>query len=296
MKLKRLSFAVLLAGLVTAAAPVLAQELENQPVPVRSYSVTAPDPALQIRDLVRLLRSNDVAGLLQAAVPPSNYSLLRDAYERQRSEPVSDTERAEFAEGLDKLIAPDAVDRMMAEIEPKLAKARPQASGAIMMGMGALQVALASEDSKLTTAQRESLQAAMPGLQRWVSSTDFLSALSMRDALTLVSDAARRTGVRSIDDLRALSFEQLLAKSGTMFGAGKDALRIYGLDFDAIANSLQVQTLSIEGDTARVRTTVTVFDAPVSSEHELVLVEGRWYGKHAADAWKFHHKAKLIDG
>lgn len=296
MKLKHLSFAVLLAGLVSAASPVLAQEIENQPVPVRSFSVTAPDPALQIRDLVRLLRSNDVAGVLQAAVPPSNYQKLRETYERARLEPVSETERTEFAEGLERLIAPDAVDQLMAEIEPKLAKARPQASGAIMMGMGALQVALASEDNKLSAEQREALSAAMPGLQRWVSSTDFLSALSMREALTLISDAARRTGVRSLDELRALSFEQLLTQSGTMFGAGKQALRIYGLDFDAIANSLQVQTLSIEGDTARVRTTVTVFDAPISSEHELVLVEGRWYGKDAAKAWKIHHKAKLIEG
>jgi len=41
--------------------------------------------------------------------------------------------------------------------------------------------------------------------------------------------------------------------------------------------------VAIEGNTARVRTTVTVFDAPVSGEFELELVEGRWYGKHALE-------------
>ena len=60
-------------------------------------------------------------------------------------------------------------------------------------------------------------------------------------------------------------------------------VRIYGLDLDAIAASAQFETVSIKGNTARVRTTVTVFDAPVTGEVELVLVEGRWYGKHALE-------------
>ena len=47
--------------------------------------------------------------------------------------------------------------------------------------------------------------------------------------------------------------------------------------------STQVEVLEIVGATARVRTTVTVFDAPLSKEIELVLIDGRWYGKDAIE-------------
>jgi hypothetical protein len=287
MKNNRLSLSLLLVGLIGSAQPLLAQQAEQPKSRSFSVTLTAPDPAVQIRDTVRLLRANDVAGLLSALVPPNNLHRLRQAYEAHRVEPITDTERQEFNKGVAQLLAADGVAQMMAEIEPKLLEARPKASGAVMMGIGALQVALASQDNGLTDAQRASLQAALPGFQRWASSTDFLSALSMRQALTLLSDAARGTGVNSVEALRALNFEQILAKSGAIFAASKEALLIYGVDLDAIANSLQVQVLNIEGQTARVRTTVTVFDAPISSEQQLVLIEGRWYSENVATAWKF---------
>jgi hypothetical protein len=36
-----------------------------------------------------------------------------------------------------------------------------------------------------------------------------------------------------------------------------------------------------------VRTTIEVFDAPIAAEHELVRIEGRWYGEHAKSTWQF---------
>jgi uncharacterized protein len=279
--MKGIALSLLIAGL-TLTNPLQAQ---NNPLNQRSTAATAIDPAQQIRDLGRMLRDNDLAGLVRATVPPSKYNELRLAYELHRNTPTSEHERAEFAEGLAKLSAADAVDKLMAEIEPKLVEARPKAPAAIMMGLGALQIALLSEETELTTDQRAALQQAMPSLQRWLNSTDFLSSLSMQRALTLVADAVRGSGVRSVDDLKAMPFEQVLAKAETVFAAGKQALLIYGLDLNAIVDSLQVEVVAINGSTARVRTTVTVFDAPISSEHELVLMEGRWYGKKALIDW-----------
>ena len=133
----------------------------------------------------------------------------------------------------------------MQEIEPKLVEARPQAPGAIKMGLGALQMALSSPDAELTEEQRAALRQAMPGLQRWLTSTDFLSSLSMRQALTLVTDAIRGTGLDSIDELRMLSLEEALAQAGSVLASAKQAVRIYGLDLDAIADTLAVEVLAI---------------------------------------------------
>jgi hypothetical protein len=281
MKLKLLSMSLLLAGAFAAAQPVLAASTAAAAPQATSQSI--PDPALQVREVVRSLRANDLAGLVRTMVPPSKFQEMRQAYEIKRGEPISAEERAEFEEKLARFTAPDAVNTLMAEIEPKLVEARPQVAGATMMGIGAAQMAIASPESDLTPEQRATLQAALPGIQRWVTTTDFLSSESMRQALTLVTDAARATGIGNLDQLKMLSFEEVLAKAGNMLAASKQALRIYGLDLDAIAASAQFETLAIEGDTARVRTTVTVFDAPVSGVFELVLIEGRWYGKHALE-------------
>ncbi len=281
MKLKLLPLSLLVAGAFAAAQPVLAASTAAAAPQATSQSI--PDPALHAREVVRSLRANDLAALVRAMVPPSKLQDIRQAYELKRGEPTSAEDRAEFEEKLARFTAPDAVDTLMAEIEPKLVEARPQVAGATMMGIGAAQMAIASPESDLTAEQRATLQAALPGIQRWVTTTDFLSSTSMRQALTLITDAARATGVANLDQLKMLSFEEVLAKAGSVLAATKQAVRIYGLDLDAIAASAQFETVAIEGTTARVRTTVTVFDAPVSGEFELQLVDGRWYGKHALE-------------
>lgn len=283
MKTKLLTMSLLLAGVIGAAQPSLA--VEGPSATSHNVSTVAPDPAQQIRDLSRKLRGNDLAGLISALVPPAKYQQMRQAYELARVKPTTAEDRAKFEQEYAKLVGPDAVDTLMAEIEPKLEEARPQAPGAVMMGIGALQMAVASPDAEMTEAQRAALRAALPGLQQWVTTTDFLSSQSMRQALTLITNAARNTGVANLDQLKMLSFEEVLAKAGSVLAASKQAIRIYGLDLDQIADSIDVQVLTIEGATARVRTTVTVFDAPIATEHELVLVDGRWYGKDAVVNW-----------
>lgn len=285
--MKALAVSLLIAGLVSPASPLWAQvEVET---PRGATAATAPDPARDVLDLVHRLRSNDLVGLAQAVIPPAAYDGIRREYESHRNEPISDDDRAEFAEKLSRLTAPDAVDRLMTEIEPKLVETRPKAPSAIMMGLGAAQLALLSDDSELTPEQRETLRRALPGFQDWVTSTDFLSSSAMREALTLVTDAVRNSGIRDVEQLRAMSFEQTLAQAESVLAAAKQALLIYGLDVDAIADSLQVRVLENDGKTARVRTTVILFDAPVFVDHELVLIDGHWYGKDASGHWKFRH-------
>lgn len=288
MKSSRLSMSLLFVGVISAVNPVFAQESLAQAS--RSVSQSVPDPAVQIRELARVLRSSDVAGLVRAVVPPSHLQLMRQSYELQRLKPITPAERSKFSEGIAKLTDANAVDTFMLEIEPKLVEARPKAAGALLIGMGALQMALASEDSELTAEQRAALQSALPGLQKWAAETDFLSSISLRQALSLLADAARNTGVRSIDELKMLSFEQALSKAGTLLSASKQALYIYGLDINAIADSLQVQVLEQQGQSARVRTTITLFGAPISSELDLVLLEGRWYSKASVATLSAHAK------
>jgi hypothetical protein len=280
MKLKLLTASVLAASLAVGATFPLTAQQAASPAP-RAFVINGPDPAQHVRELGYLFRAGDLAGLAQAMMPPAKWDEIRRAYALQRVESISDHDRAQFVENLERITAPDAVDRLMADIEPKLEEARPKAAGALLMAFGAMQMAVASPDSGLTEEQRTTLRKALPGIQYWASSTNFLSSELMRDALTLLTDAARRTGISDIDQLTAMPLENVLDRGSTVFVAAKDAVRLYGIDLDVVADSLQVDILDIDGDSARVRTTVTLFDAPVWADHDLVLVEGRWYGKQA---------------
>lgn len=288
MKAKLLTLALLAAGLASASLPTVAA---TRTAPASVSSVTTPDPAQQIRDLARLFRAGDVVGLARAAVPASKWAAAKAAWEIKRQEPVSEHDRTEFAEKLAQINSPTAVDELMAQIEPKLDEARPQAPGALLMAFGAAQMAINSPESDLTPEQRAALASVLPGFQQWASGTDFLSASTMRDALTLLVDGARRANITSLEQLKALPLEGVLDRARPVLAAAKDAVQLYGLDLDAIADSLVVDVLSNDGQTARVRTTVTLFGAPVWHEHDLVLVEGRWFGKQALIKVGRHHDA-----
>ncbi len=118
----------------------------------------------------------------------------------------------------------------MAEIEPKLRERAVQSEGMILLGLGAMNMAITSPDSDLTEDQREMLKRALPGIEAWIIETDFFSADTLREALTFVADAARRTGISELDQLKMLSFEQLLGHGGRMLAAGKQAVKLYGID------------------------------------------------------------------
>lgn len=294
MKTKWLSLALTAALAAGSASAVPAQGIVQNPN--AASAVGAPDPAAEIGQLARLFRAGDLAGLAQALTPRSKWETARAAFEVKRRKPTTESARARFAEKINELTAPDAVDRMMAKIEPELAKARPQLPGMLLMAFGGIQVALKSPDSKLTDAQRKAIESALPGFQRWATSTDFLSSESMRSALTRLTEAARGTGITDIDQLKALPLEGVLERASPMLAAAKDAARTYGIDLDAIADSLKVDVLDRNGDKARVRTTVTVFGAPVWAEYDLVLVEGHWYGEHVVAELRGMHDLDDLDG
>ena len=279
MKTRLISLTLMIAGALGTVASVQAA---TAPTAIAaSQAANTPDPAQHIEQLARLFRAGDLAAFAQAALPPSQWEHIRSEWERKRVRPVTDEDRLEFGEKLAQVTAPDAVDQLMADIEPKLEEARPQLPGALLMGFGAASMAITSPDSELTAEQREALKAALPGLQQWAGSTDFLSATTMRDALTLLTDAVRRSGVQNLDQLKALPLEELLRRANGVLAAAKDAVQLYGIDVDAIADSLRVDVIENTGTTATVRTTITLFGAPVFGDHELVLVDGQWYGKQS---------------
>lgn len=274
----------LLGALALGSSLLVSQPVSAQVAPMLAASAAA-DPAQHVRDVVDALRRNDLPALVQAALPPQQYREAVDGWEKLRLSPTSEEDRAEFEAALQKWTAADTVDRVMAEIEPKLRERAVQSEGMVLMGLGAMHMAVNSPDSELDEEQRTMLKAALPGIENWVIATDFFDPATLRQALSLLVDAARGTGISSIDQIKMLSFDQALRRAGQMLTAGKQAVKLYGLDLDAIIASTRVELIEREGERARVRATVTAFNAPISTELELSLVEGRWYSSEALVHW-----------
>lgn len=284
MKVRILALALMVAGSATAASPLslTQQAATGLTAGVHAITAQAPDPAQQIEHWARMFRNDDVVGLVEAVLPETRWEQAKAAYELSKLAEVDEHERAEFAAKVAEITGPDAVDNLMAKIEPKIEEARPQVPGALLMAAGAIQMAANSPESELTEAQRAALRDAAPGIQAWLESTDFLDTATLRQALTLITDAARSANIRELDDVRKLTLEGVLDRAGPVLAATKRAALLYGLDLNRMADSLQVEVIERDAETAKVRTTVDVFGAPVSIEHELELVEGRWYGKEMA--------------
>ena len=249
------------------------------PAEKAAVQTAAPATAATAMDAqIKAFRSNDLKALLEAALPAAEIERMRSEWDKNRAEPITEEDRAEFADSWGKITAADGVDKIMAEMEPQLAQLKPQLAGMIAMGQGMATMTIA-ESTDLTDAQKAQATAFMNGLSGWLGKTDFADPALMRKSLTALADGLRATGITKLDDIKALSFDELLAKFGPAVGGVKNALAAYGFSLDAIADSVKTEIVSEAGDTAKLKVSYALFDAPMSFESEMQKVDGKWYGK-----------------
>jgi hypothetical protein len=117
----------------------------------------------------------------------------------------------------------------------------------------------------------------------WVQKTRFTDPESIKKVLAIASKAARDMNLKTLDEARALSFEQSMDKGRIAFLALKQALAVYGFSLDQTLDSVKPEVVSNDGKTAKVKVAYTLLDAPLAMEAELVNLDGRWYGKEALE-------------
>jgi hypothetical protein len=256
-----------------------------------AVAAPAATPDASVAAAVKALRDNNLAGLFAASLPPGEYAKLKTDWNKDmNSEPVTDEDRKQFAETMTKLTAPGAEDKMFAEIKPQLDEMDKQAAQIpmmIAMGQGFAQSAI-QQNKDLSDAQKQQVTQLLDATAKWAQGTKFTDPTLVKGAIAVVCKTARDLNLKSVDEARALSYEQGMQKAGIVLGGVKQVLAVYGLNMDKALDSVKVQTLSANGDTAKVKITYTAFDTPFSTESDLVRVDGKWYGKDAIDKWKKH--------
>lgn len=250
---------------------------------VVAENTSTPDGA--IRHSAELLKAGDIAGLMAHSLPPADFEKAKADWTKDANEnPVTEEDRQKFAETMAKLTAPDAEKTLFAEIEPQLAafdaQYQQQIPMYVAMGSGWLQ-GMVQQNKDMTEEAKQQAIAAINALAAWVQKTRFTEPESVKKVLAIASKAARDMNLKTLDEARALSFEQSMDKGRIAFLALKDALAVYGFSLDQTLDSVKPEVLSNDGKTAKVKVGYTLLDAPLAMETELVNLDGRWYGKEA---------------
>ena len=258
---------------------------------VSNASPATPDGA--IAATVAALRNNNVGALLDTAMPPAALAKLKaDWHDNMNKDPVTDQQRKDFAEHMAKLTAPGAEAQMYAEIEPKLKefneKSAQQMPMMIAMGQGFAQSTI-KQSKDLNDQQKQQAEALLDAAAKWAQTTKFTDPTLVKGAIAVLCKTARELNLKSIDEVRAMTFDQGMQKAGVVVGGVKQVLAVYGLDMNKALDSVKVTPVSTAGDNAKVTVAYTAFDQPFSTEADLVKVDGKWYGKNAIDQW---HKAQ----
>ena len=217
------------------------------------------------------LKQNDVRHLVELVSTKVALAEIKTQFAKMKTEAVTVDERRQFTESFGRLTAPGAVDSIMKEIEPKLTAYKNQLPGYIAMGAGALQMQVAN--SSVSEAEKASANKAIGAIQTWAGKTDFADPKRARNAVTALVDAAKSIGLKTPEDVKALSFEQALDKVGVCLGGFKKALNAYDFDLDAILGSVKVTDLAKPGE---VQIKATVFGTELTSKGNLTQREGRW--------------------
>ena len=290
--MQKLTRIALLAALAAAGFGCNQQPAATAPT-ASAPAVAAPaaTPDVAVAMAVKALRDNNLAGLFAASLPPGEYAKLKADWNKDiNSEPVSEEDRKQFTETMTKLTAPGAEDKMFAEIKPQLDEMDKQAAQIPMMvamGQGFAQSAI-QQNKDLTDAQKTQVSQLLDATAKWAQTTKFTDPTLVKSAIAVVCKTARDLNLKSVDEARALSYEQGMQKAGIVLGGVKQVLAVYGLNMDKALDSVKVQTVSANADTAKVKISYTAFDTPFSTESDLVRVDGKWYGKDAIDKWKKH--------
>jgi mRNA-degrading endonuclease HigB of HigAB toxin-antitoxin module len=283
--------AVLAASLVVFVAGCGDKPAETAAPVAAPANASAPDAA--IRKSIDLLKQGDIAGLMQNAMPPADYEKVKADWSKNKDDkPITDEDRQKFAETMGKLTAPNAEQTLYAEIEPQLkafdAQYQQQIPMYVAMGSSWLQ-GMVQQNKDLADADKQQALAAITALGNWVQKTRFTEPESVKKVLAIASKAARDVNLKTLDEAHALTFDQSMQKARIVFLAVKDALNVYGFSVDQTLDSVKPEIVSNDGKNAKVKLSYTLLDSPLSSQTEMVNVDGHWYGKNAID--KLHEHA-----
>jgi hypothetical protein len=254
---------------------------------------STPEAALQ--GSVDLLKAGDFNHLWKHALPPADYATMRADWSRQAQNrpPITAEDRVKFNETVQKLTAPDAEQKLYAEVRPKLTSMEQQYKDQlpVLISIGqALAKSRIAQNTNLTEEQKTQLNGALDVLGPWAQQTAWFDPAKTKQAIGVAVTTARKLDLKSLDQLRAMDFDATMAKYSTGFAGVRQLLAVYGLSIDDTLDSIKLTPLSSSKGHAVVKVDYTLLGKPLSTESKMVLQDGRWYAEDLLDNVRESHR------
>lgn len=257
-------------------------------------------PAETVQRSVELVRQSDLAGLIEHMLPPEEFARVKTEWNlrKDKAEPTAE-ERAQFEESMKKLTAENAAETLYAEFEPDIRQfdAQYQTQIPAMVGMGNTYLqGLVRQSQNLSASEKEQAANVINTLSTWVKETRFTDPALVKKALAVITDGAKALDIKTLDEARALNFEQAAPKFKIAFSSLKKVFDVYGFSIDQTLSTVKVEVLSITGDTASLKVSYDLLGTPLETTTEMVRINDRWYGKDTIEKIKEQKADQAANG
>ena len=252
-------------------------------VPITGFAANEPHEA--ILSAVQAFKNNDIRGLVMGSVGEEEFNKLASEWTEERENrlaEITDEDRAEFAAQMGLLTADGAEETIMAMLSPQLVLFKEQATQFMPMiqGLGAMQI---EQIEGATDEDSQKLNQVLQAFVDWAKNVDIASEELARQAVGVAAQTARDLDVATLDDLASLEFDDMVGKGEAVLIGAREILSIYGLSLDESLDSFQAETIANDGTTATVKSSFTIFGAPMDVETEYVLIDDKWLSKDAIE-------------
>ncbi|GLQ92894.1 hypothetical protein [Dyella acidisoli] len=252
-------------------------------------------PEAAVQQSVTLIKAGDFDGFWKHALPPADYANLRTDWTHPRPDqrPITDEDRARFAQAVKQLTAPNAETTLYDQLKPKLTQMEQQYHDQlpVMIGIGqAILTTGIAQNKTMTENQKQQMRDALNVMLPWAQQTPWFDQDKAKQAVGVVVTSARQLDLKTPDQLQSMDFDTAMKKYATAYQGIKQLLVIYGLSVDDTLDSVKVSTVGIDHGHAHVKIDYTLLGKPLSSDSQLVLVDGRWYSQDLLDSERAQHE------
>ena len=238
----------------------------------------ADTPAEAVRGLTRHLVANDLAAFARDAVPPELHARLDTAWREGRTRwpldelPFADRHPAMLAA----LSADGAAQALQRTFDRQFANAAGELRNTAAT-LGLFGVQYVERQGDFSESERQHFAQLVNAVSQWAITAPLSDGKRATESIRLLTAAARETQLDSPRDFSDAGIDDGLQRMSGVIVAGKQALKLYGLDLDTDLSAMRVTLQSQTGDTAKVRMTYALAGTPIDTVVDVERRDGRWY-------------------
>lgn len=238
----------------------------------------ASAPAAAVKELTTHLVAGDFAAFARDAVPPDLHTRLDTAWREGRTRwpldelPLSDTHPRALAA----LAADDAEASLQRTFDRQFANAGAELRQTAA-ALGLFGVQFIQQQSQYSESERQHLSQVVAALSAWAGQAPLTDRKHAAASIAMLTDATREAGLTSAEDFAEAGMDDALQRMTPVVAAGKQALKLYGLDLDADLSAMETTLQSQTGDSAKVRLQYTLAGQPIDTIVDVERRDGRWY-------------------